>query len=171
MAFFSLKSSASWLKRAVFASGLLLIPAQGHAAPGSQGPFLRLSGHWSGTGTVTMTNGATERIHCKAAYAVNATGKAVQQTLRCASDSYRVEISSNVISEGGSLSGSWAEATRGVSGNISGRVSDAEIVANVAGAGFTARLDLRTQGERQSVTIRPQGGTDVTAVSIALHKG
>src|SRR4030088_2109046 len=38
----------------------------------------------------------------------------------------------------------------------------AEIVANVAGAGFTAHLDLRTQGDRQSVTIRPQGGTDVT---------
>jgi hypothetical protein len=170
MTFFSLKPSASCLKKAVLGSGLLLISAKGHADPGSQGPFLGLSGHWSGAGTVTMTNGATERIHCKAAYAVNATGKAVQQTLRWASDSYRVEISSNVISEGGSLSGSWAEATRGVSGNISGRVSGTEIVANVAGAGFTARLDLRTQGERQSVTIRPQGGTDVTAVSIALRK-
>jgi hypothetical protein len=33
---------------------------------------------------------------------------------RCtASDSYMLEIISNVISEGGSLSGSWAEATRG----------------------------------------------------------
>ena len=32
-------------------------------------------------------------IRCKAAYAVNATGKAFQQTLRCASNSYRVEIS------------------------------------------------------------------------------
>jgi hypothetical protein len=170
MAFFSLKPSASCLKKAVLVSGLLLTSAQGHADSGSEGPFLGLSGHWSGAGTVTMTNGVTERIHCKAAYAVNATGKAVQQTLRCASDSYRVEISSNVISEGGSLSGSWAEATRGVSGNISGRASGAEIVANVAGAGFTARLDLRTQGERQSVTIRPQGGTDVTAVSIALRK-
>jgi hypothetical protein len=118
-----------------------------------------------------MANGATERIRCKATYTVNATGKAVQQTLRCASDNYRVEISSNVISEGGSLSGSWAEATRGVSGNISGRASGAKIVANVAGAGFTAHLDVRTQGERQSVTIRPHGGTDVTAVSIALRKG
>jgi hypothetical protein len=57
-----------------------------------------------------------------------------------------------------------------VSGNISGRARGAEIVANVAGAGFTARLDVRIQGERQSVTIRPQGGTDVTAVSIALRK-
>jgi hypothetical protein len=171
MAFFSLKHSASCLKTAVLASGLLLISTQGHAEPGWEGPFLGLSGHWSGAGTVTMTDGATERIRCKAAYAVNATGKAVQQTLRCASDSYRFEISSNVISEGGSLSGSWAEATRGASGNISGRASGAEIVVNVAGAGFTAHLDLRTQGDRQSVTIRPQGGTDVTAVSIALRKG
>jgi hypothetical protein len=167
----TLKPSASCLKTAVLASGLLLISTQGHAEPGWEGPFLGLSGHWSGAGTVTMANGATERIRCKAAYAVNATGKAVQQTLRCASDSYRVEISSNVVSEGGSLSGSWAEATRGASGNISGRASGAEIVVNVAGAGFTAHLDLRTQGDRQSVTIRPQGGTDVTAVSIALRKG
>jgi hypothetical protein len=139
--------------------------------PGSEGPFLGLFGHWSGAGTVTMTNGATDRIRCKAAYAVNGAGKAVQQTLRCASDSYMLEIISNVISEGGSLSGSWAEATRGVSGNISGRASGAEIVANVAAAGFTARLDVRTQSDKQSVTIRPQGGTDVTAVSIALRKG
>jgi hypothetical protein len=132
-----------------------------HADPGSDGPFHGLSGHWSGTGTITMTNGGAERIRCKAAYAVNGTGKAVQQTLRCASDNYMLEISSNVIYEGGSLSGSWAEATRGVSGNISGRASGLEIVANVAAAGFTARLDVRTQCDSQSVTIRPQGGTDV----------
>lgn len=170
MAFFSLKSPAFCLKEATLAFGLLLILAQAQAEPGSIGPFLGLSGHWSGSGTITMANGAAERIRCKAAYAVNVTGKAVQQTLRCASDSYRLEISSNVFSEGGALSGSWAEATRGVSGNISGRISGAEIVAYVAGAGFTARLDVRTQGDRQSVTIRPQGGTDVAAVSIALRK-
>jgi hypothetical protein len=118
-----------------------------------------------------MTNGGAERIRCKATYAVNATGKAVQQTLRCASDSYRLEISSNVIAEGGSLSGSWTEATRGVSGNISGRASSSEIVANVTGDGFAARLDVRTNGDKQSVTIRPQGGTDIVAVSIGLRKG
>ena len=171
MTYFTLKPSASCLKIAVLAPGLLLISAQAQAEPGSGGPFLGLSGHWSGAGTITMANGATERIRCKAAYAVNATGKALQQILRCASDSYKVEISSNVISEGGSLSGSWAEATRGVSGNISGRASGAEIVANVAGAGFAARLDVRIRGDKQSVTIRPQGDTKVSAVSIALRKG
>ncbi|MGH6794512.1 MAG: hypothetical protein ACREDH_04770 [Methylocella sp.] len=118
-----------------------------------------------------MSNGATERIRCKVAYAVKATGKAVEQTLRCASDSYKVEISSNIITEGGSLSGSWAETTRGLSGNISGRANGANILANVAGAGFTARLDVRTHGDKQLVTIRPQGATDVAAVSITLRKG
>jgi len=118
-----------------------------------------------------MSNGAAERIRCRATYAVSGAGRALQQTLRCASDSYRLEISSNVVSEGGALSGSWSEATRGVSGSISGRASGSQIVAYVAGAGFTARLDVRTQGNRQSVTIRPSGGTDVSAVSIALHKG
>src|SRR5580693_1333124 len=89
MARFFLKLSVNCLKAALFASTILLISAQAQAEPGSQGPFLGLSGHWSGAGTVTMTNGATEWIRCKATYAVNATGKAVQQTLRCASDSYR----------------------------------------------------------------------------------
>jgi hypothetical protein len=169
MARLFLKSYANCLKAAPFAIAVLLT-AQVQAEPGSEGPFAGLSGHWSGGGTVTMANGATERLRCKAAYAVNATGNALQQTLRCASESYRVEISSNVVAKGGSLSGSWTETSRGLSGNISGRASDAEIVANVAGAGFTARLDVRTQGDKQAVTIRPQGGTEVSAVSISLRK-
>jgi hypothetical protein len=163
--------SANWLKAALFASAALLIPAQGHTEPGSQAPFAGLSGPWSGAGTITMSNGATERIRCKGSYAVKASGKAVQQSLRCASDSYRLEIHSNIISEGGSLSGSWAEATRGMSGNVSGRASGTAISANVVGAGFTARLDVRTQGDKQSVTLKPQGGTEVSGVSISLRKG
>jgi hypothetical protein len=171
MARFFLRLPAIGLKAALFASAFLLAPVQGHTEPGSEAPFAGLSGPWSGGGTITMTNGATERIRCKASYTVNASGKALQQNLRCASDSYRLEIRSDVVSKGGSLSGSWAEATRGMTGNVSGRASGAKILANVAGAGFTARLDVRIQGDKQSVTLKPQGDTDVSAVSISLRKG
>ena len=58
-----------------------------------------------------------------------------------------------------------------MSGNISRHTTGAEIVANVAGAGFTARLDVRIQGDKQSVSIRPHGDTEVSAVSISLRKG
>jgi hypothetical protein len=39
-----------------------------------------------------ITIGTTERIRCKATYAVNSTGRALNQSLRCASDSYRTII-------------------------------------------------------------------------------
>ncbi|WGJ14087.1 hypothetical protein QEV83_15730 [Methylocapsa sp. D3K7] len=159
------------LKGAVAACTILCLSPQIHAEPGAENPFVGLSGHWSGSGTVTLTSGAAERIRCRATYAVNATGKAIQQTLRCASDSYRLEITSNVQSEAGLLSGSWSEATRGMSGSLSGRVRSSDIAVNVTGAGFAAHLDVRTHGDKQSVTIRPQGDSDISAVSIALRKG
>ncbi len=58
-----------------------------------------------------------------------------------------------------------------MSGSLSGRVRSSDIAVNVTGAGFTAHLDVRTHGDKQSVTIRPQGDSDISAVSIALRKG
>ncbi|MGS0740152.1 hypothetical protein ACVBEG_27425 [Pseudomonas sp. GG8] len=114
-----------------------------------------------------MTNGATERLRCKAAYAVNPTGKALQQ------------LAARAIATGWkSAATSFPKAVRFLapgprrpsSGNLSGRASGAEIVADAAAAGFAARLDVRIQGDKQSVTIRPQGDTEVSAVSISLRK-
>lgn len=145
-------------------------PAQVVAQSIKGGPFTGLSGYWSGAGTITLSNGSRERIRCKATYAVNPTGRALNQNLRCASDSYKLDIMSNVVSDAGAISGTWGEATRNVSGNLSGHATNAEIRASVAGAGFSAHLDVRTQGNKQSVTIIPQGGTDVSGVSITLRK-
>jgi hypothetical protein len=103
---------------------------------------------------------------------VDATGASLQQSMRCASDSYRLEVSASVVASGnGSLSGTWSEATRNATGNISGRISGDVIQASVLGPGFTAGLSLATRGKTQSVTIRPQGGTDIRDVTITMRKG
>ncbi len=73
------------------------------------GPFAGMAGVWSGGGTVTLDDGSSERIRCRATYAVGAGGTGLNQTLSCASDSYRFNLSSNVVSSGGSLSGTWSE--------------------------------------------------------------
>jgi len=161
------------LKQAALAVGLSLVAPQalGQRAAVGGGPFSGMSGHWSGVGSITMANGATERIRCRATYAVHPAGTALNQSLRCASDSYRLEISANVLSQGGAVSGSWSEATHGVSGSISGRAAGADIQARVMGAGFAANIGIRTHGNSQTVGIRPQAGTDVSAVSITLRKG
>jgi hypothetical protein len=89
--------------------------------------------------------------------------------LRCASDSYRFDVDSNVVSEGGALHGTWTETNRNASGSVSGRVSGGEIQARIDGAGFSARLTLNTRGDRQSVVIESPSH-DITEVSVALAR-
>lgn len=143
------------------------LPARALAA----GPFASLSGYWSGGGTITMKNGTSERIRCRATYAVNDAGTALNQSLRCASDSYRLEIAGNIQVNNGAVTGDWSEQTRHARGVISGGATNSAILARVDGAGFSAGLDVRFKGAQQSISIRPTGGSDVTDVAITLRKG
>ena len=93
----------------------------GSASYAQSGPFTGMAGNWSGGGTVTLDDGSTERIRCRATYAVGEGGNGLNQTLTCASDSYKFDLAGNVVAEGGSLSGTWSETSRNVSGNLQGR--------------------------------------------------
>jgi hypothetical protein len=121
------------IRRLIFAA-LTLFAA---SVPGSaqSGPFAGMAGNWSGGGTVTLDDGSTERIRCRASCAVGAGGSGLNQTLACASDSYKFDLISNVVAERGSLSGTWSESTRGVSGNPEGRGSNRnfQVVASAPG--------------------------------------
>ena len=67
------------------------------------------------------------------------------------------------------MTGTWSEATRGVSGSLSGRISGPNISAMVEAQGFQAGIAVNTRGRSQSVNIKP-GGTDVVDVTVNLHK-
>jgi hypothetical protein len=145
----------------------LLFSAQAHAQ--SAGPFAALPGSWSGGGTISLSSGANERIRCRAAYEVGSGARVLQLSIRCASDSYNFDLAGNVVSQGGVLSGTWSESSRGVNGTVSGRAGGGQVQAYAQGAGFSASLSLATHGNHQTVVIRPTGA-DVTAVSITLAR-
>ena len=67
---------SSLFGQAITAAGvgaaLLLSVSAGNAQ--NSGPFAGFDGAWSGTGIVSLADGATERIRCKADYKVNGTG-------------------------------------------------------------------------------------------------
>jgi hypothetical protein len=148
---------------------LVALPLVVTAAHGQAGPFHGLAGSWSGTGTIT-TSAGTERLRCRVRYAIGEGGAVLQQELRCASDSYRFDVSSTVSSRGAGISGTWTETNRNVSGNVSGTARPGLIQARVDGVGFTAGLSISTSGSSQSVQIRPSGG-DIQAVAVTLHRG
>jgi hypothetical protein len=77
--------------------------------------------------------------------------------LRCASDAYKFELSSNIMKTGSSLSGNWFESTHRVGGSISGRNTGSEINARAEGDTFTAPLTVKTNGHRQVFPMQSPG--------------
>jgi hypothetical protein len=165
----SLRSGKEAPRLGAVAVGLVMAFLAPGAHAQASGAFAGLEGAWSGTGTITLSSGASERIRCRAAYRVAENGQNLTQNLRCASDSYNFDLRSSVRYEGGAISGNWSETTRNASGSISGRAGGGEIQASVRGASFSAGLSLATRGDRQSVSIRSQG-SELSQVSIVLSR-
>jgi hypothetical protein len=137
------------------------------ASYAQSGPFAGLAGVWSGGGTVTLDDGSTERIRCRATYAVSRDGDGLNQSLTCASDSYRFNLASNVVASGGSLSGTWSESNRGVTGNLEGRAANGTFQVIASAPGFNANITLTTRGNRQSVVIRAESQFRGASISLS----
>jgi hypothetical protein len=156
-------------RRLVFAAVAFFVVAMpGSAAYAQAGPFAGLAGNWSGGGTITLDDGSSERIRCRATYAVGAGGNGLNQTLTCASDSYKFNLASNVIAQGAAISGSWTESTRNVSGTLEGRAGNGHFQVVASAAGFTANISLTTSGNKQSVVIKSD--TALRSASISLSR-
>jgi hypothetical protein len=150
--------------RRLLAAAVLFGTATFNAPSHAQsGPFAGMAGTWSGGGTVSLEDGSTERIRCRAAYAV--AGHSMNLTLTCASDAYRFELQGQVAAEGSAISGTWTESSRGVSGVLQGRGSGGNFQLVAAAAGFNANIALSTRGNKQSVSIRADSqfrGADIS---------
>jgi hypothetical protein len=144
------------------------LASQGFAQRG-ENPFAPMIGSWSGAGTLSLSNGTRERIRCRASYRPDGAASSLALELRCASDSYRFELQSNVSHNGSDLSGTWSEATRGAGGSISGTVSRGRIQARATSPAFSALLAMSTSGSRQSISIQSPG-SELEAVNISLSR-
>jgi hypothetical protein len=147
-------------------AALLLSVSAGYA---QSRRFAGFDGAWSGNGTISLSDGSRERIRCRASYKVDGTGLGLRQTLRCASDSYKFDLSSDVTSQGERISGNWSEASRNIVGNLQGTAGGGKIEVLVEAPGFTASLLMRTNGSKQTIQISSKG--DIRGVSIIMVKG
>jgi hypothetical protein len=154
------------IKAAGIGAALMVSVSAGYAQ--SSGPFAGFDGAWAGTGTVALSDGTTERIRCKAEYKVNGTGLGLKQSLHCASDSYKFDLSSDVTSQGDRISGNWSEASRNIFGNLQGTAGGGQIEVFVQANGFAANIALRTTGNKQTVQISSKG--EIRGVNITMTR-
>jgi hypothetical protein len=158
------------IRRLIFAVVTLVVATvSGSASYAQSGPFAGMAGNWAGGGTVTLDDGSTERIRCRASYAVGAGGTGLNLNLICASDSYKFDLRGNVIAEHGALSGTWSESSRGVNGSLEGRGANGNFQVVASSAGFTANISLATHGNRQSVTISAESGFRGASMTLSRH--
>jgi hypothetical protein len=129
-------------------------------------PFAGMAGVWSGSGTIELDDGAKERIRCRATYAVSHEGDGLNQSLVCASDSYKFDLRSDVTANNGTLSGRWSETSRNVSGSLEGRAGHGQFNVIVSAPAFTANVSLKTNGNKQSVSITSQGQIKNASISL-----
>ncbi|WP_420971761.1 hypothetical protein [Bradyrhizobium sp. B120] len=111
-----------------------------------------MAGTWSGAGSVTLDDGSSERIRCRATYHVG--GPRMTMSLTCASDAYKFNLAADVQAEGSAVTGSWSESSRNVSGDLQGRGGGGNFQVVASAPGFNADISMRTSGNKQSVTIR-----------------
>ena len=172
----TMRFDAGWTGKALACWGIaagvsLAVATASRSADAAEAhPFSALTGAWTGNGTVMRSNGGTERIRCRANYDTKGTNQ-LQLRLRCASDSYNFDLSSNVVYDRGNFTGTWAEATRSANGTIQGQSSNngRQVQAVAKGIVFTANLTVNTRGNSQAITIMSPG-SEFSEVDIMLDK-
>lgn len=156
------------LKIAAFVTALF---CAGAAQSQESRPFGGLAGNWSGSGSIAVSGGVKERIRCRARYDVGRGDTSLQLRLRCASDSYKFDLQGNVNYQNGQVGGSWSEATYGITGRVSGSVrGGGQIDVRVESSQFSAQMVVRTNGNRQSISINA-AGKEMSQSNITLSRG
>ena len=132
-------------------------------------PFDKFAGGWSGAGQIVGTNSHRESIRCRAQYTEEKESSALNQSIVCASESFKLNITSYSEVSGDSVQGYWKEASRDVSGHLAGRISDGRFEGEFSATTFSAGITLASTGRTQSVIIQPHGG-EISEVRIELRR-
>lgn len=128
-----------------------------------------LAGRWSGWGAVTHSSGQSEQVKCVATYFVKAEGGELEQNLRCASASYKIDASAQLTIDGEKVKGRWEERANSAKGEVSGRVTGGGFNLNIQGDNFTAAMAVSASTCKQSINIAPEGFS-ISKIAIGLQK-
>ncbi len=132
-------------------------------------PVADLPGRWAGWGSVTLSSGTNEQVKCVATY-FRKDGGQLQQNLRCASTSYNIDASADLVVQGTQITGSWREKRYEAKGSVTGKVTDNGFAVRIQGETFSAEMTAVVASRcKQQLSILPKG-LDVTKITMSLCK-
>lgn len=132
-------------------------------------PFEALVGRWVGEGRLGVRGNATERVKCRVTYMQSRPGD-LKQTIRCASAGGNVEVQSFVSHVSGTITGSWKELVRNMSGELSGNVTPRGFRVAVKGESLNANMDIVLMDAKQVIEIQFINSS-LIGLTLVLEKG
>ena len=136
-------------------------------ASAGDGPFTGLDGTWSGSGSVKLENGKTEKLKCKGYYNAKE-GNGLGMAINCGNASFKINMRATLKSAGGQISGSWEEREFNQSGDVSGKATGSGFSLKFTG-GVSGSMSVTTSGSSQTVSIST-GGPGFTGVNLQFAK-
>ncbi len=162
-------SARAAVRPLAFGLSLLAVLATGVVAAATPAPLEHLPGRWSGWGAITLLSGKSEQVKCIVTYFVKDNGGRVEQNLRCASASYKIDAKAELEVLRDQVTGRWEERANAASGSVTGRMTGSGFNLSIRGVSFTAAMAVSTSSCKQSINIAPEG-TDVRRIAIGLGK-
>ena len=133
---------------------LLGMPSSEALAASKGNPFFALKGWWKGPGTISLGNGAKEKIICRVTYRLSKRGTAIAQQINCAGTDFRFSAFGDLKYSRGRLSGSFREEMFNVSGKLSGTAGGNGFRVKFTSDRFHGQVRVRLKGARKhSLTI------------------
>ncbi len=129
--------------------------------------FAALDGAWSGSGSVRLENGKSERLKCKGYYNAKA-GSTLGMAINCGNATFKINMRANLRSAGGSISGTWEEREFNQTGNVSGKQTESGFQLKFTGA-LSGSMNVSMTGTKQTVSIST-GGPGFTGVNLQFAK-
>ena len=121
------------------------------SAQAASNPFEKLSGDWTGEGTVKTKDGPLKKVSCKVNYKV--TGSNLDQSLSCTGDDYEIDAKLKLTDKDGKVKGNWTEAIYDASGEVVGKAHEDIIRAVIRGDKFSGRMSLKITDQGHSINI------------------
>lgn len=134
-------------------------------------PFEKLSGDWTGEGTVKLKDGRTKTVSCKVSY--KAAGSDLTQSLTCTGDDYEIEATLKLTDKDGRVKGKWNEVIYDASGEVVGKAHDDAIRAVIRGDKFSGRMSLKVTAAGHTINmlqLNEDTGTYRLATSLTMHR-
>jgi hypothetical protein len=124
-----------------------------------------LKGQWTGSGTLKLANGKSERIRCHG----NASGaeKSLNQFFNCASTANTFSFSTSLSFSGSRVSGNWRGPEGG--GTASGSASSSSMSLRLVSSSGRGRLNATFSSCRLSLTVTGWS-TELRSLSVRLRK-